>query len=55
MKASRGTPLVYKISRGDKDVMVGTTAGGLVGDNPTAPKKPSVTFKPTTSFPPLFQ
>jgi hypothetical protein len=38
---------VSKPPRGEKDVTVGTTAGGRLGDHPAAPKKPSGTLKPT--------
>jgi hypothetical protein len=55
-KASRGTPSVSKSPRGEKDVTVGTTAGGHLGDHPAAPKKLSGTLKPTakgTSYAPV--
>jgi hypothetical protein len=46
-KASRGTSPVFKSPRGEKDVTVGTTADGHLGDHPPAPKNPSGTLKPT--------
>jgi hypothetical protein len=46
-KASRGTSALSKFPRGEKDVTVGTTAGGHLGDHPAAPKKPSGKLKPT--------
>jgi hypothetical protein len=46
-KASRGTPPVSKSPREKKDVTVGTTTGGHLGDHPAAPKKPSETLKPS--------
>jgi hypothetical protein len=45
-KASRGTPPVSKSPRREKDVTVGTTAGGHLGDHPAAPAKPGGTLKP---------
>jgi hypothetical protein len=46
-KASRRTPPVSKSPIGEKDVTVGTTASGHLGDRPSAPEKPSGTLKPT--------
>jgi hypothetical protein len=46
-KASRGTPPVSKSPRGEKDVTVGTTAGGHLGNHLAAPTKSSGTLKPT--------
>jgi hypothetical protein len=48
-KVFRGTPSVSTSPRGEKDVTVGTTAGGHLGDRPAAPTKPSGTLKLTAT------
>jgi hypothetical protein len=49
VKTSRTTPLVTKSPRGEKDVTVGTTAGGHLVTHPVASKKPSGPLKTTTN------
>jgi hypothetical protein len=49
VKISRRARPEIKSPRGEKDVTVGTTAGGHLVTHPAAPKKPSGPFKPTAN------
>jgi hypothetical protein len=49
VKTSRRAPPGIKYPRGEKDVTVGTTAGGHLVNHPAAPKKPSGPLKPTAN------
>jgi hypothetical protein len=49
VKTSRKAPPEIKSPRGEKDVTVGTTAGGYLVTHPAAPKKPSEPLKPKGS------